>query len=362
MENLFYKTIVCSFLLLFSHNIVAQNKHSKEIKETHTLSQKGTLYLDNKYGDVFLNGWDKNTIEIVINIEATGKNEDKAKSLLNRIRSSIVATKNQVIIKSEISDKEVSFFNKYINKIDPFKNEKTNTSINYTIYLPNRSEVEVYNKYGDIIIKDWNGKLKAEVEHGDIRTTDSITTSNISVKYGRLKANTLHKSSVKLKDATLSVNNSDDLKIDSNGSEIKLDVINKLELYSNKDNIEINELNNVFGNIKYSTVTFNTIKDNVNFDIDLGELRILKFDTKAPIVNINHESSEIYINISETNFNFNAKLEQGVLRIPQTMQNIDSEVLDKKNKIRHIKATYGNSKKGTFVFTGLKGIIILKEL
>ncbi|RKE98811.1 hypothetical protein [Ichthyenterobacterium magnum] len=362
MANLFYKTVVCGVLVLLSYSMQGQNKLSKEIKQTHPLTNNGALYIENKYGDIYLNGWEKNEIEIVVTIEANGKNLEKAQELLSLINSNIAVSNKQIIVKSEISQKKTGFFNKYINKIDPFKNEKTNTVIDYTIMLPKATEVEIFNKYGDVIISDWNGKLKTTVEHGDIRLLDSITNSNLSIKYGKLRASTLYKTNVLAKDASISINSSNNLKLESNGSEITLDVIGSLDLNSNKDNIEINQLNNVFGTLKYSTTVFNNVSKKVNLDLNLTELRLLKFNTAYPNIDINQKSSEVYINISETNFKFDAKLEQGVLRIPKSLHNINSDVIDKKDKIRHITASYKKEGSGTLYFKGEKGVIILKEL
>ncbi|OEK06069.1 hypothetical protein A8C32_18735 [Flavivirga aquatica] len=362
MKHSFCKTIIYSVFVLLSYYVLGQNKISKQVEKTYPLTNKGALYLDNKYGNVFINGWDKNTIKILVNIQVKGKDLDKAKDYLNRIKPNIIATNTQIIIKSEIVEKETSFFNKYVNKIDPFKNEKANTDIDYTVYLPKAVEVEVYNKYGDIIISDWNGKLKADVEHGDLRITDSITNSKIAIKYGKLRANTLYKTSVLAKGASLSISNVNTLKLDSNGSEISLDNINQLELNSNKDNLEINRINNVFGKIKYSKVILNNVMSKIHLDLNLAELRILKINTETPVFKVHQKTSEVYINISKSHFNFNAQLEQGVLRIPKTMYDIDSKILDEKNKIRHISANYGNKNKGILDLTGYKGIIILKEL
>ena len=362
MVNSFYKTIVYCVLVLLSYGIQGQNKLSKEIKKTYSLTNDGALYLENKYGDVYINGWDKEEIEIVANIEANGKNTEKAEELLSLINSSIEVSNKQIIVKSEISKKKRGFFNKYFSKIDPFKNEKANTIINYTISLPKSAEIEISNKYGDVIISDWNGKLKTTVEHGDIRILDSITNSSLSIAYGKLRANTLYKTNILAKDVSISLNNSNLIKLDSNGSDITVDTVFNLELNSNKDNLEVNKVDTVFGTVKYSTITFNNGSKNVNLDLNLAELRILKFSTAYPNIIVDQRSSEVYINISETNFKFNAQLEQGVLRIPKSLNDINSKVINEKEKIRHITASYKKGGNGTLDFKGIKGVIILKEL
>ncbi|WP_456438932.1 hypothetical protein [Psychroserpens sp.] len=362
MANSFYRTIIYSVLVLLSHSLQGQNKLSKEIKEIYSLTDDGAVYLENKYGDIYINGWNKDEIEILVNIEANGKSAEKAEEFLSLITSNIIATNKQIIVKSEISKNKPGFFSKYIGKIDPFNSEKANTVINYTISLPKSAEIEIFNKFGDVIISDWNGKLKLNVEHGDIRILDSISNSDLFITYGKLRANTLYKTNVLAKDASISINNSNHLKLDSNGSEITLDKIDHLELTSNKDNLEVIQLNTVFGTVKYSTVVFNNVSKNVNLDLNLAELRLLKFNTKYPKLTIDQRSSEVYINISETNFKFDAQLVQGVLRIPKSLNDINSEVIDKKDKIRHITASYKNEGMGSFSFKGVKGVIVLKEL
>lgn len=362
MKQLHYKIAFFLAMLLLSSVAFGQDKLSKDIKKTYPLTNDGALYLENKYGNVFINGWDKNTIKFEVSVEVKGKNLDKAKDLLKRINLDFVSTSSQIVVKTKITEKNASFFNKYIKKVGPFNNEKSNSDINYTIYLPRAATIEVYNKYGDIIISDWDGKLTADVEHGDLRVTNDLADSKLSVKYGKLRANALHKTDINAKDATISFEKSEILKLNSDGSIISLGAVGELDIDSNKDDIEINAVETVFGTVKYSKILLNNADSKVNLNLNLAELRIMKFNTANPVVNIHQKSSEVYVNISGTNFNFSAELEQGVLRIPKTMRDINSKVLDEKNKIRQIRATYGNLKAGIFDITGYKGIIIFKEL
>lgn len=362
MKQLHYKIAFFLAILLVSSVAFGQDKLSKDIKKAYPLTNDGALYLENKYGNVFINGWDKNTIKFEVSVEVKGKNLDKAKDLLKRINLDFVSTSSQIVVKTNITEKNASFFNKYIKKVGPFNNEKSNSDINYTIYLPRAATIEVYNKYGDIIISDWDGKLTADVEHGDLRVTNDLADSKLSVKYGKLRANTLYKTDIKAKDATISFEKSEILKLNSDGSTISLGAVGELDIDSNKDDIEINAVETVFGTVKYSKILLNNADSKVNLNLNLAELRIMKFNTANPVVNIHQKSSEVYVNISGTNFNFSAELEQGVLRIPKTMRDINSKVLDEKNKIRQIRATYGNLKAGIFDITGYKGIIIFKEL
>jgi hypothetical protein len=357
----FYKPILFLVFITFSNTIWGQEQLSKQIKQAYSLTNEGALSLDNKYGDIYINGWDKDSIVIEINIEAKGRNTSKAQALLDRVNPNIIATNKQIIIKSEIVKKQKGLLNKYINKIDPFKSEKANTVIYYKIYLPKYAEVDIHNKYGNLFISNWNGKLKAEIEYGDVNCGEIISNSKINIKQGHLNIETILNSTIIAKNAELSIVLAKALKIDSEGTDINIETIEGLDISSNKDKIIIQTINGVLGTVKYSTMHFRNVESKLNLDLYLAELKIQKLN-KIPTLNISQKESEVYVNISETNFAFNATLKQGVLRIPKTMQNIESKMLNKKIKLREITASYGGVKVGNIAFTGVKGVIILKEL
>ena len=359
---MFYKILVIMFITMTPFGIKAQEKISKRLNERHRLTSMGELYLDNKYGDVIINGWNKDSIHIIIDIEAKGKDAQTAQELLSRIKPSIFITEKLVTVKSEILEKEAGLLKKYFSKIDPFTDEEANAKVNYTIYLPEKAEVELYNKYGDVLFSEWNGRLQATVEHGDLRLLDEIENSDLTIKHGKLKAKSLIGAKITANNGDIDISKSDRLRLDSSGSEIKLGSATSFELYSNKDEIEVDSLKSVFGNAKYSTIILNSVDDKLNLSMDLAELKILGFVTPFPILTIEQLSSEIYINVSGLSFDLSAKLEQGVLRIPANMKDVNTNIIDNKNKIRIINATYGTKGKGAFSFTGTKGVIILREL
>ena len=63
-----YKNIVLGLALIIGFSIQAQERVSKIIEETYAMSNTNTLNLDHKYGDININGWEKDSIAIVVNI------------------------------------------------------------------------------------------------------------------------------------------------------------------------------------------------------------------------------------------------------------------------------------------------------
>lgn len=360
--DIFYRKhlYILGFLLL---SVVgyAQETVSKKIEKSYSLKNDGKFLLNNKYGTVIINGWDKDEVKLTIDIEVSHKKRGNALDLLERIHSNIMVTRNIVDITSEIGEKSTSFFSKYFDKMNPFDLDKSNVKINYTVFVPSKVDMELTNKFGDIILSDWKGKLRAKIEHGDIWLNDNLTDANIEVRFGRLNANGIDYGHLNLKNSNLDLEEAKQLRIISSGSDMEINNVSLLDIDSSKDVMHINHVTTMEGKVDFSKVYINTLGEEISLRAKVADLKISAIEKPDSKIHIDQESSEININISGQSLIFNATLEQGLLRIPKTFTDINTDVINKGKKIRNINATYGKGPYGEFTLNGLKGVIIIKD-
>jgi hypothetical protein len=356
-----YKHIIIVAILCSGFTSYAQEILTKNIKKTFDMTNTGELLVDNKYGNVSFTGWDKNKVAITINIKVTHKKKETAKTLLERIDIETKKAGDFVSLTSTISDESSSFFSRYFNKVNPFEFDKSNVDINYTIHLPINAEIIITNKFGDISMDNWTGKLKANIEHGDLWVNDSIANANIDMKFGKLRSKSISYGTINLKNGDIDIKTSKNLLLNTSGTNIDLENATDVEITSSKDNINIQSIKSIKGELKYSNVKIETLESFINLNMRVAELRVSHITKSDPEVTINQESSDIYIGISNLSFNFDALLEEGLFRIPKTVSKLKNTLLDKDDKIRNITGSYGSSYPGTFKLKGKKGIIILEE-
>ncbi|MFI1773719.1 hypothetical protein [Thalassobellus citreus] len=360
-KHIFYKRITLLILVLVSYTMQSQEIVTKKIEKTFKMTNAGELHLNNKYGNVIISGWEENKAAVVIDIKVNNKKKENAKALIDRIIADIKTAGDFVSITSTISEKNTSFFSRYFNKVNPFEFDKSNVEINYNVYLPINAEIDVTNMFGDIIIDNWTGKLKANLEHGDLWINDIVSNAKIDMKFGKLRAKSITYGTINLKNGDIDITKSKNLLLRTSGSNIDIDTVTNLELYSSKDEIAIEHVEDITGEIYFSKVTTQSIGDKISLLMRVAELRVSKINQPDAMVDINQESSDIHINITGLSFKFNATLEQGLLRLPKTFSNVKSKVINKSERLREITANYGSLKKGVFSFAGKKGVIVLNE-
>tara|TARA_R110002049_G_scaffold41392_2_gene124736 strand:+ start:19826 stop:20923 length:1098 start_codon:yes stop_codon:yes gene_type:complete len=358
-----YKNLLFTIAIaLVAHIMVAQEKVSKTISETYEMTNSGELQLVNKYGDITIHGWSKNNIMITMDITTTHKKRENAQSLLDRISPEIKTMTNYVSISSIIAEKNKGFLAEYFNKANPFDFDRSNVQINYSIFLPENAVLDINNKFGDVILEDWTGKLKIDVQHGDIWVNKNLKNADINLKYGKLKAKNINYGVINLKNGNLSLAKSKDLRLTSSGSIIDLEEISSLEIYSSKDEIEIEEVESIHGELEFTNLQLANVDDEIDLVMKIAEFKVFTIHSADAKINIQQQSSEVILSIQDFSFKFNATLEEGLLRLPKSFENVETKMLDKGKRIREIKATYGKTKQGSISITGEKGVILLKEL
>ncbi len=357
-----YKTLLGIALLLFSVQVsTAQKSVSKVIEERFPLTNAGELQLENKYGTITVTGWEQNEVAVRIDVQVNHRKRDNAENLLGRIRPRINSGSEYVSIVSEIANKNTGWFADLFNRTNPIDFDRSHVQIDYEVFLPKKAELKITNRFGDVFIEDWSGSLNTLIEHGNLWLGEDLNKADIILKFGKVRARNLNYTSLNLKNGELDMENAKSLRINSSGTEMTMGTVNSLELYSNKDDIRLNEVGTIYGNLKFGTLNLERLTRDVDLTMKIADFRVEQIVAPETEIAIEQESSDINIRVSDFAHTFEATLEQGVVRLPKSFENVDSEMLDKGRKLRKIQATYGKDRKGAIRINGIKGIVTLRE-
>ena len=93
-----YKLLFAFLLLptILIANDKKKHEKSKTINRTFAVTKNATLYLNNKYGNINVTTWNKNSVEINIKITVKGSDLDNVEQKLKSIDVNFEATENLV--------------------------------------------------------------------------------------------------------------------------------------------------------------------------------------------------------------------------------------------------------------------------
>lgn len=132
------------------------------IKKTYKLDNGGTFLLSNRNGDINIESWDKNEVEVVIVEKRRARSED--------IKIVIDSKSNRLNIRTDYPNRKMSFF---------YSSDRT-SSANFTVKVPRNVHILTDSHNGNILIRGIKGDVEAETHNGRLQIED--LEGNVDVK------------------------------------------------------------------------------------------------------------------------------------------------------------------------------------
>jgi hypothetical protein len=238
----------------------------KTISKIYNVGQEDRLSIDNTFGDVTVTTWDKNEIQVEIEIGVHAPTDEKAQQMLDEIKVS----DNQ-------GAKEINFITNIGNMGKGNKdNGNGNGSerkfyVDYKISMPSGNPLRIENSFGKVVIPDFTGLASITSKFGELTTGKISNAKLIHVEFGRADIGQVNNAEVVLKFnshsevAGLGGNSKLDIQFCSHVDVTLNNNISDLVLYSSYSTIYLKVSNNLsaqvdaytnFGSFKNRTKNF----------------------------------------------------------------------------------------------------------
>ncbi len=353
-----YCLLIFWFVPGISFGQYTAERSATEVVDTESQAE---LKIENKYGDINISTWEESKMEFTFLFRVKKNDKYDAEELLERMNPVVSNFGRYVSVRSEIEEKSTGFFGRLLSEL-AVDIDKSDIEIDIEVTVPVNTELEISNEFGDVVITDWNGRLRSKIKHGDLHVTEPFERANIEHNYGRIHLVSVKNADLDLRNVRCKADRIDDLRLVSHGSELEVDSIIYFNVTSNKDELRIESIKRIKGELKFGNAFFAAVEDEIYLDLRVTDLRISKVVNPSPNIYLNEQNSEVDINITGLKFDLDANMEGGIFRLPESIKDVESIVLDAKNNHRTITAKYGLVKDGKIKLQGKKGFVILREL
>ncbi len=256
----------------YSYNDNGGGKYekSKTYSKSYPIDGNDRIKLTNQYGKIQVNTWDKHEVKVDVIIKAQAEDEGAAQKLLDGVHISDGKDGDDVRFRTEI-DRIGGGFRFW----DFGSNKKHKVEIDYTVYMPARTDLTVEDSYGGIELPDLAGKVKISTSYGSVSAQNLSNPNNeIEGSYGSLKAGSIGGTKLDFSYGSVDIDACGSLKADLSYGSFRLGKLNGPGEFdiSYVGGFKIDELANSFKKLKvdasYSSVALGVPGgDNFNFDI-----------------------------------------------------------------------------------------------
>lgn len=277
-----------------------RHEKSKKVSKTFQVNKGATLSISNKFGNVDVTTWNKNTIEIDVNITVKGNDLDKVEDRLKEVEIEFASNSSLVEAKTILGTKKNSWG-------WWSKRNKINYEINYTVKMPVTNNANLNNDYGNITLDKLEGEANINCDYGKIIIGDlKGNNTNINLDYCKgSSVKSMKNGSLNLDYTTLEVDNSESIKLNSDYSNLSFNKAKSITFNTDYGNIKANDVSQITGNGDYTTIKVGTLRNNLKINSDYGRISIESLAKGFESVDIKSEYASIKIGVnSGVSFDF----------------------------------------------------------
>lgn len=305
MNSKFKLTIA---LLVLSTMLVgaAGAEYTRNFRKAWTKSSVTALKITNKFGEVKINDLGGDSVTVIVVITIDNPSESKAKDLMNKIQIDIQKTGGLVVAETKIEENFRS---------------KESFSIDYLINIPKDRELNITNKYGNLIINELDAKGFFDISYGSMTAGKMKAPAGnpvkIIVNYGKADLETINAANMEFKYSKLYADEIDHLVLDTRYSTLNLHKTSSLTLNSKYDGINIEEVDNLKSMSKYTNYKIGLLTGSFDLDTGYGSVRISKVDAKFDQIWIVNSFGGINIGLDELNYKLQAECDYCDVNYPE---------------------------------------------
>jgi len=303
-------------LLLVANSVLAKViPQTKEYSKEFPVTDKTKLIVENRFGQVNIQNWDRNIVSIYVKVKVDNSNATRATVLLDAINVEL-SQEGDVV-------KAITSFNEEFSRANRkfFQMSSDELSIDYTIKMPKNVDVQIENKFGDIYINELSSHLAVELKYGNIKIDkltrgDAEPLNTINVSYGNASIVEANWIKTELKYGKLDVQSLVAGVVLSRYSKISISSASSLVLDSKYDKYEIGQLNNLVGESGYTVFNIDALNKRFNLNAKYGDVKIASVNTTFENINFNAAYTGLKASIpSGTSYLLDANVSYGKIDV-----------------------------------------------
>lgn len=182
---------------------------TKTFSKSYSVSKNDKLIIDNQYGKVTVNTWNKNEFKVDVEIRVGTSDEAETQRLLDDV--DIVSTQDQsgISFKTKISEQRSNNSGFFTTRST---NGNRNISVNYTVFMPVKNALDITNRFGAVILPDLEGPVTICSSYGNFTAKElSNVANNIRLQFGNATIETLNGGDLNFKYGKLKIGTANNL-------------------------------------------------------------------------------------------------------------------------------------------------------
>ncbi len=334
-----------------SMQLFAQNfEKSTSYHEAFFLNEQTEVSVQNKYGDIQVVVWEKDSVKFEVDVIVISNKESKLDKAFGSIKMNFknnhyfVSAKTEFVgqggIWTDVSDISRTIFN-----------SNTTTKVNYLIHIPKNAELHLTNKYGNIYMGNYQGELDVNLSNGDFKAHNLTGKSNIKLSYGDLFLEKLDWARFDFSYVEAHIEECTYMETKTYASKLYISQVSELNIVSGHDKYYIGSVSKISGNSKFTYLKITNLHSNISLAQRYGTLQFKNLNYEMEYFSLETYKSDIHLGLaSEKAYLLDLKcIKKPHVQYTSGEFTMTEEIIDAETKMKSIKVIWGDAENKTLI-------------
>lgn len=324
-------------MLLAGLAVNAQFSESREFTRRFKIQPETRIDLTNKYGRIELNTWKKDSVVIRFRMEINEKKPDKLKKTLDNLDFDISNSPHYLVVKTQVDKYRSQIESELKNFKETILQTNGSIRIDLEVWLPGNRELRLENKFGDIVMDDYQGETIITLSNGKLKAGELTKRGTLNLSFADAVIGSMSSGSITSNYSDIILKNSGNVRLDSKSSTIEIQHAEGLNINSRRDKYRIRQTGVIEASGNFSHFMLNELQEKANMRLSFGSLEMEGIEASFKTIYIETRSTDVNLTFSaEAKFNYEITESKTDLNLGKELKEEDSQVLDsKENKVRH---------------------------
>jgi len=293
-----YKSIIiASLIFVLSCTLAAQSvSETRSFMKSIAVGEKTSLDVSNKYGNIYVTPWNKDSAFIKIEIKAFASNETKLKKMFDGINVGINESGNIITAHTDFIQNINNLFEGFKGLTNKLITYESRVEIDYHINVPEYLNLKIVNKYGDVYIEKCSGDLSVSVSNGSFKAGSLGEQTSVELSFCDASIKSVASGTIDASFSEIAIESTRNLKITSISSKYEIRQAGEILSESRRDKFFIDTIASVNGNSYFTDYDIKYLKKNINLTTRYGNLNadLINSGFESIILNSGYSDISLY--------------------------------------------------------------------
>lgn len=340
------KLSLVAFWLLACHFSAAAYESVRNETRSFPVRHVTEIQISNKYGNVHIVNWEKDSVRFEINLVVVSNKPEKAEKTMSEINFEFTPTSHYIIAKTVFKNPQGSFMDEMSSLASTLFTSSNRVKIDYTVYLPKSCPLKIENKFGNIFMTDFDERVNISLSNGDFKANELKGDLDLKIDFGSVSINKTTDCKITAGYADVTIRKANKIRLNCKSSTFEFGNVDSMDIFSRRDKINIDEIESIQGDLTFADLRIDNLTSAAVLNSNYGKTDFRSVAKAFDQIQLTAKYTELSLNFDKTS-TFNLMMvysKQTSLTNASVFSNIKIETLDEKNGIYQSEGVIGTGR------------------